>query len=208
MIALLRAIHAEQLKLRNTLALWLCLLAPLLVAVLGFAIIWSNPAMLSQTSVGTRWTVAIKTVMGVWAGMMLPLFVTLESALLAGLEHGNSQWKHLLALALPRAAHYAAKLIALVALVALATTVLCLLTLAGWLLLTLPADSALTGRPALGTLTGCAVATMLAALPMIAEQFFIAIRWRSFSLAMASGITATMIAMFIPHDGIFGRWFP
>jgi hypothetical protein len=208
MIALLRAIHAEQLKLRNTLALWLCVLAPLLVAVLGVAMIGSNPAMLSQTSMGTPWAVAIKTVMGVWAGMMLPLFVTLESALLAGLEHGNHQWKHLLALALPRAAHYAAKLIALIALVALSTTVLCLLTLAGGLLLALPADSALAGRPALGTLAGCATATMLAALPMIAAQFIIAIRWRSFSLAMASGITATMIAMFIPHEGIFGRWFP
>ena len=208
MIALLRAIHAEQLKLRKTLALWLCLLAPLLVALLGFAMIWTTPAILSQTAMGTPGTVAIKTLIGMWAGMMLPLFVTLESALLAGLEHGNNQWKHLLALALPRGAHYAAKLIALIALVALSTSVLCLLILAGGWLLTLPVDSTLAGRPALGNLVGCAAAVLLAALPMIAAQFFIAIRWRSFSLAMAVGITATMIAMFIPHEGIFGQWFP
>lgn len=208
MNALLRALHAEQLKLRNTLALWLCLLAPLLVALLGFAMIWSTPAILSQTAMGTPWTVAIKTVIRMWAGMMLPLFVTLESALLAGLEHGNNQWKHLLALPLARATHYAAKLIVLIALVALSTTVLCLLILAGAFLLALPANAALAGQPAWSTLAGCAAAVMLAALPMIAAQFFIAIRWRSFSLAMAFGITATMIAMFVPHDDIFGRCFP
>lgn len=202
MNALLRAIHAERLKLRNTLALWLCVLAPLMVSLLGTAMLWSNPALISQASVETRWTILIKTIMGMWAVMMLPLFVTLESALLAGLEHGNQQWKHLLALPLPRGAHYAAKLVALLGLVIFATVLLSLMILAGGLLLTLTENSPLTGLPAWEILPGRAAAIVLTAMPMIAAQLFIAIRWRSFSVAMTSGIIATMIAMFIPHDGM------
>lgn len=208
MIALLRALHAERLKLRNTLALWLCVLAPLLVATLGIAMLWSNPALLSHAPMDNRWNVAIKTVMSMWAVMMLPLFVTLESALLAGLEHGNQQWKYLLALPLPRSSHYAAKLIALIGLVVLATVVLCLLILSGGLMLTLTANPALVGLPSWKILPEGALATILAALPMIAAQLFIGVRWRSFSVAMTSGIVATMIGMFIPHDGMFDRWFP
>lgn len=200
--------HAEALKLRHTLAFWLCLLTPLMVALLGMAMLWSNPALLSRASADNRWSVVINTIMSMWAAMMLPLFVTLESALLAGLEHGNHQWKHLLALPLHRASHYVAKLIALSALVVFANIVLCLMIFAGGLLLTMADNASLAGLPPWEMLPERAVALFLTALPMIAAQLFIAIRWRSFSVAMTSGITATMLAMFIPHDGVFDRWFP
>ncbi len=208
MIVVLRALHAEQLKLRSTLALWLCVLAPLVVALFGTALIWSNPFVPPDATTQSHWPHVIRSVLGMWAIMMLPLFVTLESALLAGLEHGNNQWKHLLALPLPRSAHYLAKLSALIVLVVLATLVLCVLIPLGGLLLSLAPDPLVSGAPPWGFLFGHALASIAAALLMIALQSFIAIRWRSFSLAMACGITATMIAMFIPRDGLFGELFP
>ena len=124
---LLRALHAERLKLRRTLAGWLCLLAPLVCVLLGTAAFWSAPG-----GVQRNWTMLLTVVLGIWNGFLLPLFVTLEAALLAGLEHGNAQWKHLLALPLPRGAHYAAKLVVLVVLSMLATAiVVALVPLAG-----------------------------------------------------------------------------
>lgn len=208
MTALLRALHAEMLKLLHTLAVWLCVLTPLMVTLLGIAMLWTNPALLSQASVEGRWPVVITTIMSMWAAMMLPLFVTLESALLAGLEHGNHQWKHLLALPLPRSTHYLAKTIALSSLVLLATAALGLTILVGGLLLTMTDAATLSGMPAWGMLAGRVAILLLTALPMVAAQLFIALRWGSFSVTMTSGIIATMLALFIPHGGMFDRWFP
>jgi hypothetical protein len=208
MKVMIRALHAEKLKLRSTLALWLCVLAPLVVALFGTAMIWSNPFMLTNAAPETRWQVVIDTVMGTWAMMMLPLLVTLEAALLAGLEHGNHQWKHLLALPVPRSTHYLAKLIALIGLVGLATLLLCVLIPVGGFLVMLAPDTLLVGSPPWSHLLGRALATSAAALLMLAVQMFIAIRWRSFTVTMAAGITATMIAMFIPKGGLFNELFP
>ena len=36
-----------------------------------------------------------------WSFLMLPLFVTLQAALLGNMEHANYTWKHLLTLPLP-----------------------------------------------------------------------------------------------------------
>jgi hypothetical protein len=45
----------------------------------------------------------------IWAVFLLPLLITVETALLAGIEHGERQWKHMFALPIPRAAIYVAK---------------------------------------------------------------------------------------------------
>ena len=109
MNALSRALSAEMLKLRGTLALWMCLVAPATVAVLYMLQMtfmdWDKrPPMTGQEA----WTMYAQAVLALWSILMLPLFLTLEAALLAGLEHGNQQWLHLLALPLPRGAHYLA----------------------------------------------------------------------------------------------------
>jgi len=209
MIALLRALHAERLKLRSTLALWLCVLAPLVVVLFGTLIVWSNPVILPNKAASVvRWQAFVQSVMVTWSMMMLPLFITLEAALLTELDHGNHQWKHLLALPLPRKVHYLTKLFMLVALVLFATLILCVLIPAAGLLLTLTANPLLSNAPPWGFLFGHALANVAAAMLMLALQLFIAIRWRSFSLTMATGITASMIAIFIPKSGLFGELFP
>ncbi len=208
MNAAFRAIHAEQLKLRGTVAVWLSVLTPLTIVMLGTMMAWSMPLMLTSDAHEGPWQAFINSVLAIWAGMMLPLFVTLEAALLAGLEHSNNQWKHLLALPLPRSAHYVAKLTALLALTSLATLVLCLLISLGGLLITLTPGSPLAGPPAWEYLFVHALATIVAGLPMIAVQMFIAIRWRSFSVTMMSGITGTLVAMLTPKGGSFSEYFP
>lgn len=209
MSALLRALCAERLKLRDTLALWLCVLAPLLVVVFATLMFWTNPNMaMNGVDPALRWRAFMDQPLAMWARMMLPLFVTLEAALLAGLEHGNYQWKHLLALPLPRGTHYLAKLFMLLGLVVLATAVLCLLIPLGGLLIRNAPDAPLIGSLPLAHLCTSALAAIAAGSLMIAVQTFIAIRWRSFPVAMSSGVAATMIAMFVPTDGSFGEFFP
>lgn len=208
--ALSRALHAETLKLRGTLALWMCLVAPATVAALYML-------QMLVTDYGDRppmppaeaWRMYAQAVLALWTILMLPLFVTLEAALLAGLEHGNQQWKHLFALPLPRGAHYLAKSVALVALVALAMALLCLLVpLGGWLLGLLQPRFGIAGPPPWGFIATHAGQAFCAALLMVALQGWIALRWRSFTVAVAAGMTATVMGYLVGQSERFGHLYP
>src|SRR5262245_13844118 len=125
-MSLIRVLHAETLKLKRTLAFRMIFVAPLLVAALQFFVIWNQRrpgadfnlrGMISRAS------------LSVWAVFMLPLLITLETALINGVEHGEKQWKHIFALPVSRHAVYTAKLLIAQALAAASTLILCALIL-------------------------------------------------------------------------------
>ena len=95
MIVLVRALSAEILKLKRTLALWLVVIAPSVIVVTRF---------LEWTRYGERmvyldvnpWTRFAQSILTIWGMLMLPLFIILEMALLSSYEHAEKQWKHLL----------------------------------------------------------------------------------------------------------------
>lgn len=210
MTSLLRALSAETLKLRGTLAAWMCLVAPATVATLYVlqmaSMDWSNrPAMPAADA----WTMYAQSVLALWSILMLPLFVTLEAALLAGLEHGNQQWKHLLALPLPRGVHYLAKSVALAVLVAMSMLVLCAaIPLGGWALTVLQPRMGISGPPPMALIAGAAAQVFCASLLMVALQAWIALRWRSFTVAVASGMTATVMGFLVGQSERFGHLYP
>ena len=146
-VALLRALHAERLKLQGTLALWMCLVAPALVmAVVVLQLLISEQR--DTLSADQAWMRLSMGVTALWSFLMLPLFVTLEAALLAQLEHGGNQWRRLLALPLPREVHYLAKLIALAAmLLAAQVAILLLVALGGGVLMVFKPEFGLAGPP-------------------------------------------------------------
>src|SRR5690349_16013582 len=108
MTSLLRALHAELLKLKRTLAVRMIFVAPLLVALLQFFIALNQRRVPANFKL---WEAVFRNGLTVWAIFMLPLLITLETALLTGIEHSEKQWKHLLALPVPRYTIYAAKLL-------------------------------------------------------------------------------------------------
>lgn len=211
MSALSRALSAEALKLKGTLALWMCLIAPgVVVALYVLQIAASNfPASRATPDPVQAWHIFSQSVFGLWAFLMLPLFVTLESALLAGLEHGDRQWKHLLALPLPRGAHYGAKLVALAALVALAFLALvALIPIGGLVLSWLKPAFGLAGAPPWEFLLRSAGACYLASLLIVALQGWIAVRWSSFTVAVSVGMSATVMGFLIGQSERYGHWYP
>lgn len=207
---LLRALSAESLKLRGTLALWLCLIAPatvvaLYVLQLTFTDFGKRPPMAPDKA----WMMFTHGVLALWTFLMLPLFVTLQSALLAGLEHANQQWKHLLALPLPRGAHYLAKLLALAAMVLLAMSVLLLLiVLGGALLGLLQPKFGIGGPPPWAFLLTRIPAIFAATLLIVALHNWIAIRWRSFTVAVSIGMAATVAGYLIGQSKSYGHMYP
>ncbi|KGO98181.1 hypothetical protein N791_04150 [Lysobacter defluvii IMMIB APB-9 = DSM 18482] len=204
------ACAAEFLKLRGTLAAWMCLVSPALVVgvvVLQFGLMPLGDRGTPPTA--AVWESYLKGVLGLWAFLMLPLYITLQAALLAALEHGNRQWKHLFALAVPRWHHYAAKATAMACLVAGAHLVLLVLApLGGWLVG--------EARPALGIAGPVPWAFLLARVGailaasglMMALQLWIALRWSSFTVAVGAGMAATVAGFLIGQSERFGKFYP
>src|SRR6185295_13895398 len=125
-MSLLRALHAELLKLKRTLAFRVIFVLPFLVATLQFFIAWRTPKFAPGFKL---WEQAPSSSLQIWAVFMLPLLITLETALLNGIEHSDRQWKHIFALPVPRHAVYVSKVIVAQVLIFISTLILSLLTI-------------------------------------------------------------------------------
>ena len=210
MSPLLHALSAESLKLRGTLALWMCLIAPATVAgLLVLQIALSDPSKNLPETPALAWLGYSSAVMQLWAFLMMPLFITLQSALLAGLEHGNQQWKHLLALPVPKSVHYLAKQAALIGMLALAMSVLfALIPLGGWLLGVLQPTLDLSGPPPWRHMARSFSACFAAGMLITALHTWASIRWRNFTVAVALGMTATVIGFLAMQSQRYGHYYP
>lgn len=203
---LARALSAEMLKLKRTIALWMVLVAPLVVVLLQFLMMSQRPKFYAK--VPDAWPILHGGVYSLWAVGMLPLFVTLETALLAGIEHSQKSWKHLFALPVPRAVFYTAKLLVAAAIIAMSCAVLAAGTLAAGLILPkLMPLSTFGPTPWLKLLTG-AGSMFLASWLLIALHTWVSLRWPSFALASGVGMAATVGTLVIASSQQWWKFYP
>jgi hypothetical protein len=200
MIDLVRATRMEVLKLRRTLALWASLLVPL-------AVIAMTTAMNLSRASGTRFdpdqpngweSLMLDLVLFLWCLVGLPPFVALETALLAELEHRENAWKHLFALPIPRWTIYVPKVLIAFVLVCISSLVLTVGTgLEGLVLLWLRPDLGLTAPIPWGLIVLRSFSFVPAVLLMLTVQTWVAIRWRSFTVALGLGIGSTIVGIML-----------
>jgi hypothetical protein len=202
MRAMIRALDAERLKTKRTLALWLAIIIPLSVVGLQFLAVYQRGAGYFRQD-GDPWSQFGRDVFLFFALLMYPLFVALETALLGSLEHRSGQWKYLWALPLPRWAIYAAKQVAGMTLIGLSLGLLVVLTaLVGVALQVLRPGIGLSAdvpwKPLLKFGAGIYVASWL----LISIHTWIGIRWQNFALAMGVGVVATVFALATGDSGL------
>jgi lantibiotic transport system permease protein len=195
-----RALRAETLKLRRTLALALTLIAPLVVTELCFFVFWK---MLSDGHApgppgAPRWGALVQQNLILWSLLMLPLFIALETALLAGLEHSEKNWKLLYTTPVPRWTIYAAKQILGMALIGLSVLIFWALVLLDGLLLRLlvPGKGFEAEAPWQQMLGTCA-AMYLASWVLLSLHTWVAVRWPSFVVALSVGIAGTVVGVLV-----------
>ncbi len=205
--SLARACRAELGKTRGTLTLWMVLIAPSLVAaVLVLQLLAMTPRGPGD---GNAWASITQGILALWAFLMLPLFITLEAALLAAIEHGQQRWRHLLALPLPRDAHYLAKWIVLALIVVAAHAMfLVLVPLGGWVLMTFKPALGVAGPPPWAMIATMAAKCAAASVFLVALHTWIATRWRSFAVACGVGMGATVAGFLIGQSKTYGPWYP
>jgi hypothetical protein len=115
----------------------------------------------------------------------------------------------LLALPVPRSVHYLAKLLMLAAMLAAAFALLVLLIPVGGItLMWLKPAFGLAGGPDWPWLLAMATKAYAASLLVVALQTWVAVRWRSFTVAVAVGMSATVAGFLIGQSERFGHWYP
>lgn len=196
MTGMIRALDAELYKLRRTLALWLAGLASFSVVALQVLVVYQRRGMYVHRE-GNAWIWFGDSIFPYWTWMALPLFIGLQSALLAGLEHRAGQWKHLYALPVSRASVYAAKQTVGLLLIGLSTFCLVAFTLlGGWLLQAVEPALGFTWDVPWGRLVRFGLGVYLASWLTIAIHIWISHRWKSFVVSMSISVAASVFAMF------------
>lgn len=209
MTILLRTFSTETLKMKRTLGFWLALLAPLLVAGLEFLDMASVGEDMMRFANGQPWQWHMKFTLTLWGLFVLPLFVTLETALLAGWEHGNGTWKLLYAQPVPRGMVTAAKQFSGLVLLGISHLFLGVAVIGTGLLLRQinPALGLDAPVPWLEMIGYCLLIYLIAWL-IIAVHSFVSLRWNSFVVAMAVGIVATMSGVFFIRSEEYAPFYP
>lgn len=208
-MVLKRVLRAEALKMKRTIALKMVVLAPLAVVLLTIFMASQAPfSTLRRNAATDDWTALARLNFQFWGLLMMPLFITLQTALIAGLDHADNQWKALLARPVPRWTFYAAKLVIVLAMTAASAALLAVgVVAAGAILHVLTAEVRFGGAvPFSWILLQAAQMTGLAFL-YLSIQTWVALRWRSFSVATGVGIVATVTSFaMLLAAGQFGTW--
>lgn len=204
-MSLLRALHAELLKLKRTLAFRVIFVLPLLVALLQFFIVLRTKKFPADFDL---WHTIGTTSLQIWAVFMMPLLITLETALLNGIEHSDRQWKHIFALPVPRHAVYVAKVIVAQGLIFISTLTLSLLIiLVGIIATHLRPELANAPPIPFGWFAKYTVLLWVASWLIIAIHTWIATRWSGFPIPLGAGIGGTFFALFAASASV-GKYYP
>lgn len=196
-MAMVRALTAEALKMRRTLALWLAIIGPLSVVALQ-VLVGLDRADMYVNSEQNPWRYYAEGVLLLWTLLCLPLFITLETALVAGVEHNNNSWKKMFALPIPRWAVYGAKQVAGMGLMALSWVALFVsLMLGGGIIYLIRPDVMEGWAIPWRNFGGWIAIAYLSSWLLISIHTWVALRWKSFVVAVAVGIVMTVAAVVV-----------
>lgn len=200
------ALSAEALKLRRTLALSLAFVAPVLLVGLEFCIFVDRGAEMTPED-GRIWQQLTLNSLMLYNLLVVPLFVTLQTALLGGLEHGNRNWKQLYALPVSRGALYAAKQLVAVGLIGLSAPVLVgAIVVAGLALRAIYPGIGFEAPVPAWEILRYALLSWVASWLIVAIHTWIGMRWSSFVVAMGVGVSATIAAVMIIQSEYVGYY--
>lgn len=101
------------------------LLAPAAVVVLVLLMAANAPfSTIKRGGAGREWASLTQLTLLFWAALMMPLYIGLEAALVAGIDHAENQWKSLFTRPVPRWTWYIAKLILVLVMLGASTLIL------------------------------------------------------------------------------------
>lgn len=201
-------IKIEIIKIRRTLLFYLCVGSPFLIIILMFFIFYvEGEPVMAHADTG-NWRFMAKLVQTYWGLLFLPLFITLQSALLAGIEHKGNLWKLLYAQPVRKLDILCAKYAIGFLIMAISQMLLFPLTIVMGLVLRVLV-------PGLGLESTIPVldifilnATVLGlSIMIIAIQIWVSLRWSNFVTAVSLGIAATVSGVIVVGSDV-ANYYP
>ena len=191
----LRALIAEYQKANNSLAMWLALLGTTGIIVAFLAVLFFGTDNFLPEEGEHPWHNFLLLYYEATAFMLLPLFAIIMAALICYIEHRYGMWKHLLITSVSRTQIYVSKLLfAYLFIVASHIYFITLMLISAAILgVFRPELGLLTQEPDFLLLLKLAVKTLLSIAGMLALQFWVSMRFRSFIVALGVGVIGFVI---------------
>lgn len=195
MSTFVRSLIAEYYKAHNSLAMWLALLGTTGIILTFLAVLFFGTANFLPEAGVHPWHNFMLLYYEATAFMLLPLFAIIIAALLCYVEHRYGMWKHLLTTTISRVAIYLSKLLFAYLFIAAAHLYFIVLMLISAAVLAVfrPELKLLEQEPDFVLLITLAVKTLLSIAGMLALQFWISMRFRSFIVALGVGVIGFVI---------------
>jgi hypothetical protein len=195
MSALAALFQGERIKWRRSWATVAALLAPLCqVAFLGL-IFWFSEIQADQLGPGFQVWYQINH--AAWNLIFMPITVALVALLSWDQEEEAGAWKHLLIQPLPRHQHYLAKLLSHTTLLLLAQAAFTVALLLAGLLLRRHATYLTMGPPRFDLALRLALASFLAALPLVALHTWLSMRIRGVGVALGTALIGSLLTVLL-----------
>jgi hypothetical protein len=195
---ILRCLSAEILKMRRTLALMLCMVAPLLIGFFVVSMYLRDADYFMNWTMLNPWEQLGQMSLVYWNLLLVPLFIPLLTALLAQFEHNRHNWKLIYTLPNPRWATYITKWLVVQGLLfACFIELLALIFLSGKLLDIFNPGYGFSAPFPLLDFCKLAGISYLAGGILVSLHLWIGMRFNSFPLALGIGISAMIGALFI-----------
>lgn len=198
---MIASLFVEVRKLKGSLALTLCILAPTLVA--GFL----GLLCLRHRLMG--WHEAMEGSVGLWSFFVLPMTITALATLIAQIEHGPRAWDHILSLPVPRWRLFAAKSIVIMTAIGLMSLLLALeIRVVDLLLHSFAPAVAPTGAFPWGYAARMLGGMWAASFCLAMIQLWVSLRFSSFVPGLTLGIAGTFIAVMASAlpEGVYVPW--
>ncbi|MFT7536079.1 MAG: hypothetical protein ACI85K_002033 [Hyphomicrobiaceae bacterium] len=195
----LRALSAEILKYRRTMALWLALGIPTLIT--GIAWIVLTQSKMATADTDSRWSVLAGFVVQSWSTTCLHIGGAILIGMLWGLEHNSNQLKHVLAQPVSRHAMFWAKTTGILGLIALGTLLLCTLS-------SLVAIAVGIGPVRWEITFEGPFRAYLGWLPTMAMVSWVAQRFSSFALPLILGVIGVIVGTIVTMSEEYWSFVP
>lgn len=207
MIPLHRLIAVELFKLRRTLALFVALVLPGVIALL-YALMLAQRGKAFMGTPDQAWNGLFQANLSGWVMLGMTLFIALEAALVVGIEHQHGGWKRLFAAPIDATRLFAAKTLVVfgLVLVSLASLWVWTVVFGNLVAMSVPKLAMPLGAPGLGSvlLLGKVAA---ACVLVVALHVAIAARWAAIAVSLGSGIVA-MIGLVIAASSKWMKFYP
>nr|WP_295926388.1 ABC transporter permease [uncultured Dyadobacter sp.] len=187
-----RSLLMEKIKVSRTLVLWLAFFAPAFVVLVAFVAAYADGDKFYKPGVNPWLNFSGHVLVG-WALFVFPIYVSLQSALYAAIEHQNRAFAYLYSLPVPRWSIYASKLLVLTVLTGLSHVALYgSAEAAGWLLGLLKPHYGFQNHSMHEVLLKATLRMFLGGGGIMVIQLFISIQFASFIIPAGFGLFATM----------------